>query len=98
MEEKIIKKSEAEYFKSATNLIKGYLVMTNKRLLYYGEQARMQFNHGVIENVNHELRRFGFSKRLVISDGNGNEYKLTIFNKADRNSWSGEIDRVKSGN
>ncbi len=114
MEEKILKQSEAEYFKSATNLIKGYIVMTDQRVIFYGSQSKMKFNHGTVGNlirdkmekamgqdkdneefifnipkdeVSFGLKRFGFSKRLVVSDKSGNEYKLTIYNKKDRNSW-----------
>ena len=105
MEEKVIKESEAQFFKSATKVLEGFLVMSTNRIVYYGKQARMKFDHGVLGNVvqkkmesamgygnpqeefifdiplqevSHGMKRFGFSKRLVISDSNGNEYKLII--------------------
>jgi hypothetical protein len=51
MEEQIIKEGEAHYFKSATHLVEGSLVLTNKRLIYSGTQARVQLNHGALGNI-----------------------------------------------
>jgi hypothetical protein len=51
MEEKIIKEAKAQYLKSATHLVEGYLILTNKRIMYSGTQARVKFDHGAIGNV-----------------------------------------------
>ena len=122
MDEKILKQSEAQYFKSVTKVLKGQLTMTTDRIRYSGIQDRAQFDHGAVGNiirdkmesamgydnlpeelifdiplkdVKHELKRFGLSKRLVIIDKDGNEYKLAIHPKAERNSWPEAIDSSK---
>ncbi|HBS89070.1 MAG: hypothetical protein A2W91_06595 [Bacteroidetes bacterium GWF2_38_335] len=125
MEEKVIKEAKAQYFKSATNMIEGFLVLTNKRILFSGTQARVKFNHGAVGNIirdkmekamgydkqeeenifdipltdaNHRFKRFGFSKRLVISDKQNNEYKLMLnVKKTDRDEWPIAIDEAKKG-
>lgn len=51
MEEQIIKESVANYFKSATNMLEGSLILTNKRLAYSGTQARLKMNHGAMGNI-----------------------------------------------
>ena len=121
MEEQVIKQSEAMYFKSATVVLKGQLIMTDKRLSYSGIQDRMQMNHGAIGNIVRDkleekmgyndlpehvifdlplievtpsLKRFGFSKRLVINDIEGNEYKLTIAKK-ERDGWLDAIEKAR---
>ncbi|MDG1477387.1 MAG: hypothetical protein P8Q14_09590 [Vicingaceae bacterium] len=120
MEDQIVKKSEAMYFKSATVVLKGDLIMTDKRISYSGVQDRMQMNHGAVGNIVRDkieekmgyndlpnetifdlplievtpsLKRFGFSKRLVITDIEGNDYKLTI-DKKERDSW---LDAIEKG-
>ncbi len=123
MEEKVIKEAKAQYFKSATNMIEGYLILTNKRVLYSGTQARVRFNHGTAGNILRDkmesamgydkqeeenifdislsdahcmLKRFGFSKRLVITDNLNNEYKLMLnVKKAERDEWPDAIDNAK---
>lgn len=123
MEEKVIKEAKAQYFKSATNMIEGYLILTNKRVLYSGTQARIKFNHGAVGNIIRDkmesamgydkqeeenifdlplsdikchLKRFGFSKRLVIIDNLNNEYKLILnVKKAERDEWPGAIENAK---
>lgn len=123
MEEKIVKEVKAQYFKSAVNMIEGYLILTNKRILYSGVQARVKFNHGALGNVlrdkmenamgygsneeeaifdiplsevSHRLKRFGFSKRLVISDRQNNEYKLLLHGKKqERDEWVQVIEAAK---
>ncbi|MCG8573635.1 MAG: hypothetical protein MI810_02030 [Flavobacteriales bacterium] len=124
MEEQIIKQSEASYFKSATKVLKGYVTLTEKRIIYSGIQERAQMNHGVVGNVirdkmekamgygneqeelifdlplaqvEAELKRYGLSKRLLIRDSDGKEFKLTIWGKkAERESWPGAINDAKS--
>lgn len=123
MEEQVIKEAKAQYFKSATNMIEGYLILTNKRVLYSGTQARVRFNHGAVgniirdkmesamgydkqeeenifdiplANVSSKLKRFGFSKRLVIMDNLNNEYKLMLnVKKNERNEWPEAIENAK---
>lgn len=51
MEETVIKEAKAQYFKSATNMLEGYLILTNKSVLYSGTQARVKFNHGAVGNI-----------------------------------------------
>lgn len=125
MEEKVIKEAKAQFFKSATNMIEGFLILTNKRILYSGTQARVKFNHGAVGNiirdkmekamgydsqeeetifdiplsdVDHKFKRFGLSKRLVISDKQNNEYKLMLnVKKAERDEWPNAIDDAKKG-
>ena len=125
MEEIVIKEAQAQYLKSAVKLIDGYLILTNKRIIYSGTQARVQFDHGVIGNivrdkmekamgydtkkeenifdiplsdVNHKIERYGFSKRLVISDKQNVEYKLMLMvKKAERDEWPNAIDSAKKG-
>lgn len=124
MDEKLLKESFANYFKSATNMIEGYLVLTDKRVLYSGKQARAKFNHGALGNiirdkledvmgysnpmeeiifdiplseVSYGFKRFGLSKRLVLNDRNGNEYKLML-NKKDRNEWPEAFENARKGN
>jgi hypothetical protein len=118
MEQQIIKQSEAMYFKSATVVLKGQLIMTDKRISYTGTQDRLQMNHGAVGNIIRDkleekmgyndlpeetifdlpvievtpsLKRFGFSKRLVITDVEGNEFKLTI-KKSERDEWPNAIE------
>ena len=123
MEEQILKQSQAGYFKSATQVLSGYLTLTNKRVTYSGTQERVKLNHGIVGNVirdkmeevmgyadleeelifdipldevQHGMKRYGLSKRLVISDKSGNEYKLTIAKK-EREDWPGAIESLKKG-
>lgn len=124
MEEIVIKEAQAQYFKSATNMIEGFLTLTNHRLVYSGTRARMKFNHGAVGNVirdkmasamgqgddqeesifdlplsevSHRFKRLGFSKRLVITDAQGTEYKLLLaVKKAERDTWPGAIDAAKA--
>jgi hypothetical protein len=51
MEEIVIKEAKAQYLKSAINMLEGYLILTNKRILYSGTQARVRFNHGAVGNM-----------------------------------------------
>jgi len=122
MEEKIIKESKAIYFVSAVKALEGYLIMTNKRIMYSGTQLRTQFDHGVVGNVvrdkmekamgydnpkeeyifdipvsevSQSLKRFGFSKRLLLTDKEGNQYKLTIYSKTEREEWPEAIESAK---
>jgi hypothetical protein len=122
MEEKIIKQTEAMYFKSATKVLKGNLVLTDKRIMYSGKIDRLQVDQGVLGNivrdkvekkmgyanpeeeqifdipiseVQHALKKYGFSKRLVITDKEGAEFKLTIAKKAERAEWPIAIDDAK---
>lgn len=122
MEEKILKESEASYFKSATNVLNGFLVLTNKRLIYSGTRQRVRLNHGAAGNilrdkmekamgydnpqeehifdipvaeVKHGFKRFGLSKRLVLTDSNGNEYKLML-KKSERNEWPDAIEQARN--
>lgn len=125
MEEILIKESKAQYHKSALNMIEGYLILTNKRIVYSGKQARVHFDHGALGNVirdgmekamgydkqeeesifdiplsevSHSFKRFGLSKRLVITDKNNNEFKLMlIVKKAERDEWPEAIDLAKKG-
>lgn len=123
MAEKIIKESAADYLKSLTHLIKGTVILTNRRVFFFGEHARLKFDHGAIGNMIRDkmeqsmghtnaeddyvfdiplqkaqssLKRFGLSKRLAISDGQGNEYKLIINDKDLRNSWPDAIAGAKA--
>jgi len=126
VEEQIIKEVEAAYFKSATNMLKGNLTLTNKRIYYSGEQERLKVNHGLIGNVvrdkmesamgydkkeeefifdiplgdaTAELKRFGLSKRLLIRNKSGEEFKLMLTAKKDeRDSWPGIIENAKKEN
>lgn len=50
-----------------------------------------------LSEVNSELKRYGLSKRLVITDKEGTEFKLTIAQKADRNEWPEAIENAKKG-
>ena len=121
----VIKEVQAQYLKSAVNLINGFLILTNKRIIYSGTQARVKFNHGALGNVvrdkmekamgydineeetifdiplsdvNHKFKRYGFSKRLVISDKQNVEYKLMLMvKKAERDEWPAAIDNAKKG-
>lgn len=123
MEEQIIKEAKAQYFKSATSMIEGFLILTNKRIVYSGTQARVKFNHGAAGNIirdkmekamgydtieeehifdiplsdmNHTFKRFGFSRRLVISDKDDHEYKLMLnIKKSERDEWPEAIDNAK---
>lgn len=121
MEEQIIKESEAQYFKSATVVLKGSLILTSQRVMYSGTQERIKMNHGVVGNVirdkvessmgydnpaeqaifdipisevAHGLKRFGLSKRLVLTDADGNEFKL-VLKKSEREEWPDAIDNAK---
>ena len=51
MEEIVLKEAKAQYLKSAINMLEGYLILTNKRILYSGTQARVRFNHGAVGNM-----------------------------------------------
>jgi hypothetical protein len=122
MEDTIIMTSEALYFRSVTEVLKGDLVLTNKRITYSGIQERLQTNHGLVGNavkdklekklgydnlpehqifdialdqMKYELKRFGLSKRLIITDKNGNIFKMTIQKKSERNEWPNKIDNAK---
>lgn len=123
MEEYIIKEVKASYLKTATNMLEGYLTLTNKRIFYSGTQARIRMNHGAIGNIirdkmetamgydnpeeehifdlpltnlNCSLKRFGFSKRVVLSDQQGNEFKLMVHEKkAERDQWPAIIEKAK---
>jgi len=125
MEEIVIKEVQAQFLKSAVNLINGFLILTNKRIIYSGTQARVKFNHGALGNVvrdkmekamgydineeetifdipladvNHKFKRYGFSKRLVISDKQNVEYKLMLMvKKVERDEWPAAIDNAKRG-
>lgn len=124
MEEKVIKEDKAGYFKSAINMLEGYLILTDKRIIYSGTQARIKLNHGAagnilrdkmekamgydnleeenvfdipISEVQHTLKRFGLSKRLVLKDKLNNEYSLSLMvKKAERDEWMKAIDQAKS--
>lgn len=122
MEEVILKSSDAAYFKSATKMFTGQLVLTNRRILFNGEHARLKFDHGAIGNIlrdkmekamgydeaeqfvfemqigeaKHELRRFGFSKRLILHDPQGQKYNIQINSKKERNGWPDAIDHAKT--
>lgn len=123
MEEIILKEAEANYLKSAVNMLQGYLVLTNKRIYYSGVQVRVKFNHGAIGNiirdkmeeklgynnpkeeavfdipiseVQHRLKRFLFSKRLVLKDKTNTEYQLMLVAKnTELNVWQQAIDEAK---
>lgn len=125
MEERILKEVKAGYFKSAINMLEGYLILTNERMIYSGTQARVKLNHGAMGNmlrdkmeksmgyddldeetifdiplseVQHSLKRFGLSKRLVLKDKLNNEYSLSLMvKKAERDEWIKAIDEAKSG-
>lgn len=126
MEEKVIKEAQAGYFKSAINMLEGYLILTNKRIIYSGTQARVKFDHGAMGNiirdkmekamgydkqeeenvfdipiteVQHTLKRFGFSKRLVLRDNHNNEFSLSLMvKKSERDEWPAAIDKAKNEN
>jgi hypothetical protein len=51
MEEALLHKSQAAYFKSATKMFNGELVLTTTRVIFTGEHARIQMNHGAIGNI-----------------------------------------------
>lgn len=121
MEEKIIKEAKAGYFKSATKLYNGTLILTDKRILFSGEHARLQVNHGLVGNmvrnklektmgydkadeslieipladVQHQLKRFGFTKRLVLKDGSGQIYNLQLLNRKEQPEWQDAIDSAR---
>jgi hypothetical protein len=123
MDEILIKEAPAQYYKSVTSLIQGFLILTNKRIFYSGTQARVKFDHGAVGNIlrdkmekamgydtqeeeyifdipladaGHSFKRFGLSKRLVITDKNNNEYKLMLtVGKAERDTWPAAIDAAK---
>ncbi|PKP05075.1 MAG: hypothetical protein CVU11_01380 [Bacteroidetes bacterium HGW-Bacteroidetes-6] len=121
MEENVIKNTEAAYFESVTKMFTGNLVLTSNRVLFVGEHARVQFDHGVIGNVirdkmekamgydkpdeyviniplielQHELKRYGFSKRLVLRDKAGKTYSIQINKKAERDLWPEAIENAK---
>ena len=47
--------------------------------------------------VAHRFKRMGLPKRLVISDGQGAEFKLLLdVKKAERDTWPGAIDAAKA--
>lgn len=48
-----------------------------------------------LSEVTATLKRFGLSKRLLLTDKSGNHYKLQINNKAARNEWPAAIDQAK---
>lgn len=50
MEEKILHKSEVAYFQSATKMFTGDLILTDARVYFIGEHARIKMNHGVVGN------------------------------------------------
>jgi hypothetical protein len=123
MDEIVLKEVKASYLKTATNMLEGYLVLTNKRIFYSGTQARIRMNHGAIGNVirdkmetamgydnpeeehlfdiplgqlNCSLKRYGLSKRVVLSDHQGNEFKLMVYEKkAERDQWPVIIEKAK---
>jgi hypothetical protein len=43
MEEIVIKEAKAQYLKSAINMLEGYLILTNKRILYVGKAERNEW-------------------------------------------------------
>ena len=123
MEEQLLKEAKAQYFQSATHMKEGFLILTSRRLLSSGTQARVRFNHGAMGNlirdkmeeamgygnegeeavfdlplakVKVDLRRFGLSKRLVVTDAQGTEYKLMLnVPKAERDTWPAEVEKAK---
>jgi len=124
MEEKIVKSSQAAYFQSALKMFNGNLILTDKRILFQGEHARVKFDHGAVGNIirdkmekamgydepeefvfeipvaeaQHELRRFGFSKRLILKNKSGQEYNIQINKKTERDEWPAAIDNAKQNN
>jgi len=124
MEEKIIKSSQAAYFQSVAKMFNGNLILTDKRILFQGEHARIKFDHGAVGNIirdkmekamgydepeefvfeipvaeaQQELRRFGFSKRLILKDRTGHEFSIQIGKKAERDEWPAAIDNAKQNN
>ncbi len=120
MEEKIIRQSEAGYFKSATKLFNGYLILTDTRISFMGEHARIKMNHGALGNIvrdkvekkmgydqpeqcqidillselKYEVKRFGFTKRLILTDKDGQVYKTQITKKSERAEWPDLIEQA----
>lgn len=122
MEEKVLKQANAQFYKSATSMIEGSLVLTNKRIFFSGTQARVQLGYGEagqaiqgrledlfgidrseqfifdipVSEVSPSMKRFGLSKRLVITDGAQNEYKLMLqVKKAERDEWPAAIEAAR---
>lgn len=64
MEENIIIKSEAAYFQSAVKMFTGDLVLTNNRIVFTGEHARLKMNHGLLGNVIRDQveKKLGYDK------------------------------------
>ena len=100
MEEKILKESDGQYFQTASKLLEGKLVLTNKRVLFSGVLHRSQLNHGVVGNVIKDKleKKMGYSNtddQLVFSiplnDASvtmkGGMFKKLIFSDKQGNSW-----------
>lgn len=49
-----------------------------------------------LADVTHGLKRYGFSKRLVLTDKQGNEFKLML-KKSERNEWPEAIEQARKG-
>ncbi len=50
-----------------------------------------------LSEVSASLKRFGLSKRLLLTDANGKQFSLQINNKADRNEWVEAVEKAKKG-
>lgn len=70
MEEKVVKEAKAQYYK-LTKMIEGYLILTNKRILFSGTQARVKFNHGAVGNI--------IRDKMEKAMGYGNQEEETVF-------------------
>lgn len=51
-----------------------------------------------VEEAGYELRRFGFSKRLVLKDKAGKEYSIQIGKKTERDEWPAAIEKTQQNN
>src|SRR6218665_249819 len=50
-----------------------------------------------LSDVTPSLKRFGFSKRLMLTDKSGNQFKLMVNSKTERNEWPEVIENAKKG-
>jgi hypothetical protein len=65
-----------------------------KKMGYDNPQEELIFDIPISEAVP-SLRKYGFSKRLIITDKEGTEFKLTLYTKAERAEWPVAINEAK---
>lgn len=100
MEEIVLKESDGQYFQSASKLLEGKLILTNKRVLFSGVLHRSQMSHGLVGNVIKDQleKKMGYAdtdEKQVFSiplkdakvEMKGGMFKKLIFSDASGNSW-----------